>query len=324
MAGGNGRDPFPDEGPRDRDRYAEVGRRTRQSIERAIEAGASPGERDVLQAVIYWLTTWSKSSETISLGKIAAAAGMWDGEHDACPKWITKRVADRLRRLDDPIGSVRYRPGRGGRVSVVEFPEVEEGPFLTREKELGNTMEHRRSRGAATAPLENAPSDPQGEQVPRAQGEQAPRVKGSRYRASRGAATAPPPEEVPRDTEGTVRGTRARHDVGSLAAGTAGATTDTDEEDDDRASAAVWDIYGERVEDDLELGRLLVEISDHLDRHVPTYLVSELHRRIRHAAPTNVRLVLRIARDLMDEADIELPRLDLPSPVASNGRGATT
>jgi hypothetical protein len=305
MVTGSGDDSRPDTGARNRDRFAEIGERTRQSIERALDAEATSGELAVLLAVVYWLSTFSRSSDTVSLGKIAASAGMWDGEHDECPRWITKRVAERLTRLEK-LGAVDYRPGRGGRVSVIQLPPILEGAFLRRSKDDGNTMNDRRSTGAATAPLETSGLAAQGEQVPRAQGEQSPRVNGSSHRASTGAPTAPPPEEDPRDTEGSVREARARQQAGSpVARPTAGAATDPPP---NRLHDLIMDLT---EPDDMQTWADAVAIADHLEAHLPAAALDRLRDGLRAHTPANVRLVMRIAREIADEEGIQLPRLDL-------------
>jgi hypothetical protein len=121
--------------------------RTRQSTERAIAAGATSAERLVLAAVHHWLATFSWFASPVTLGQIAQVAGLWDGAASDCPREITKKVAQRLRQLEE-YDALRYRAGgaRGaGDASWVALPKLVEGPMLDFR---GGSIEQRQTREA--------------------------------------------------------------------------------------------------------------------------------------------------------------------------------
>lgn len=100
---------------RKRDPYAHVGAAARRSLEKAIAGGATNAERSVLLSAFYWLVTYSRLSDGVSLGQIAQAAGLWDGPASECPRSVTRVVSQRLRRLQE-LGCIQYTPGgRWGR-----------------------------------------------------------------------------------------------------------------------------------------------------------------------------------------------------------------
>jgi hypothetical protein len=106
-----------------------VGPAMRQSHDRAKAAGCTLAEMRVLFAVHYWLGTYSKLDDRVSLGQLAVTAGMWTGATKELPHAIRKRVSERLRALE-AAGALIYTPGgRGhGVVSSIAVPSVEDVP----------------------------------------------------------------------------------------------------------------------------------------------------------------------------------------------------
>ena len=94
----------------DRISYAAAGRAARDAITLANQAHLDPGDRLVLTGILYWTTTYSRTSEHLTLGQIATTAGLWEGPARDCPRKITKRVSARLRALAD-AGVITYVPG---------------------------------------------------------------------------------------------------------------------------------------------------------------------------------------------------------------------
>lgn len=91
----------------ERDRFIDVGRATRTTIDRAMRAELGPLEMRVLLAVVRELTTWSRLSATISARALARAI------YGAEPtRGQRERVAKALARLDSK-GVVVVDAGRG-------------------------------------------------------------------------------------------------------------------------------------------------------------------------------------------------------------------
>lgn len=105
---------------RKRVKYEVAGRAMRHSI--TMARNATPAERVVLSAVHHWTLSYSRISDRVSLGQLAVTAGLWDGPAADCPKKVTRRIGQRLRRLAE-LGAVEYEPGGGahgrGYVSTV-------------------------------------------------------------------------------------------------------------------------------------------------------------------------------------------------------------
>ena len=109
--------------------YPVVGRAMRHSAELARKGAATPAERVVLAAVHEFTTSYSRLHDHLTLGQIAVRAGLWSGEARDCPRKTTKRVAERLRRLED-MGAIAYIPasrGRGSTGIVVVTRAAEKG-----------------------------------------------------------------------------------------------------------------------------------------------------------------------------------------------------
>lgn len=204
--------------PPKRAAYRDVGARARQSRERALAGGATPAELAVLGAVFHWIVTFSKTGDYVSLGRLAQAAGMWDGEAEDCPRYVEKRVAQRLRRLEEMRALVYSPGGQHGRgdASRVGLPKVEEGDFLTGRVELGTASIAARKGGALSTPL------PDGERgsTPRSEGEQSVRERGSKTCTKGGALSTPHTRSLRGGSEESSERTRARSsdDVARLAA----------------------------------------------------------------------------------------------------------
>ena len=90
--------------------YAEAGRAMRHS--QALARSATPAEKVILAAVHNWTLSYSKATDRVSLGQLAITAGMWDEAAKDCPRAITRRVGQRLRRLAE-LGAIDYEPGGG-------------------------------------------------------------------------------------------------------------------------------------------------------------------------------------------------------------------
>lgn len=116
---------------RGRLKYEVAGRAMRHSIAKAQTA--TPAEKVILAAVHLWTISYSRATDRVSLGQLAVTAGLWDGPARDCPRSITRRVGQRLRRLHE-LGAITYEPGGGehGRgyvstISVTLDPRDEKG-----------------------------------------------------------------------------------------------------------------------------------------------------------------------------------------------------
>jgi hypothetical protein len=314
--------------PRTRDPYAEVGQRTRQSIERALVGGATPAELAILQATTYWLTTFSRTTDVVSLGRLAQAAGLWDGSIEDCPRDIEKRVASRLRRLE-VMGAVLYEPGGQGRgdASRLTLPALAEGSFLERGSSIaaraigGSTVPpYRTEEGGSTVPP--YPDRLGGQSEPVRGVESAP-LGGSRV-PHKGGRENPPHEDVPRTkSEEASEDTRVLDDL--LDAVTVDLPSPGppagEAIDDGDGTGRIWDDLYDlydlgadgRGNDSVDAGRISDWAHAALDRwpDVLDAIRAELHTR----PPREVRLVMRLVRRVAVEQGIasdHLPRLLLP------------
>lgn len=184
---------------------ASTGQRWRQAIERAATV-PRPGRgskfsaaelRAVMSGLSYWLLSRDRTDGEVTLAQIAQASGLWHGEHEDCPREITKALGAAASYLAR-YRAINYRPGgsRGrGSPSWFGAPELAEGSFLDRKSSTGpRTLEARNDPERWERALEvrwvpgAPPTDPLG-------GFPAPRKGGSRN---------PPLGKNPRRTRATV------------------------------------------------------------------------------------------------------------------------
>ena len=112
----------------ERERGAE---RMRQSWARA--RGLNDSDKAVLGTVHVLCIGWSKTNDTPTLAAVASELGRWERPQDDDPRSklqierartrVTDRIGQSLQRLHN-AGAVIYRPGRGGRRSAIELPEM--------------------------------------------------------------------------------------------------------------------------------------------------------------------------------------------------------
>lgn len=120
--------------------------RMRQSFARAIAAGVTDGDLNVLHAVHVETIGRSKITNTTTSAHIAYALGRLeriDNEDDLEPaeyrrrKRVKDRVGAALKRLAY-VGAITYEAGRGSRFSVIGLPEMDDAK-PTSARGLGNT-----------------------------------------------------------------------------------------------------------------------------------------------------------------------------------------
>ena len=109
------------------------GERLRQALARAVAANLPDADLAVLAAVFSLTVGWSKLDDSASLAEIATELGRWkrpdagdtrtDEQIQRARSRVTDRIGRSLQRLHD-ARAVKYTPGRGGRLSRVELPEV--------------------------------------------------------------------------------------------------------------------------------------------------------------------------------------------------------
>jgi hypothetical protein len=143
--------------------------RMRQSFGRAIAAGVSPGDLNVLHAVHVETTGRSKVTNQITLATIAFALHRLEpveSEDDLEPRElhrrasVKERIGKSLARLAD-VGAIEYEPGRGGRLSRITLPAVDDADPTNTTRRRGVDTDPKTTRADGVG----APSTPRGQSV---------------------------------------------------------------------------------------------------------------------------------------------------------------
>lgn len=255
----------------------------RLSFERARVA--TRGEKVTLFAVHHLLGLYQRLEDRVSLGQLALSEGLWDGSPAECPESIRNAIGRRLKRLDE-LGALEYEPARYvGDRGRITLPHAGELRGKSQPGEVGSVRTRANPGSAESQPVERR--EP---------------TRGAR--PSEGCTPRYKPEVARSRVNGNVDSPGARH----------------------TASPSIDELRGEFVGtlletygDEDDLVEDAIAIGDHLNRFLPDREFERVCEELRASPPSGVRLVLRQARRIAEEAGVDLPRLDL-SPLKARAR----